>query len=113
MFLFDFSKRRISLQWTETSTFIILPFLQLLFMQKTDQTVAASFQTKDSILRQLHFVIMYEYILMRVMIIEKLLKKILKIVPVIGKTPSATLIHLIWRKTNKYIILLHNIDTLT
>ena len=46
------------------------PYLQLLFMQKTDRTVAASFQTKDSILRQLHFVIMYKYILMRVMIIE-------------------------------------------
>ena len=29
-----------------------------------------SFQTKDSILRQLHFVIMYKYILMRVKIIE-------------------------------------------
>ena len=39
-------------------------------MQKTDRTVAASFQTKDSILRQLHFVIMYKYILMRVKIIE-------------------------------------------
>ena len=38
------------------------PYLQLLFMQKTDRTVAASFQTKDSILRQLHFVIMYNYI---------------------------------------------------
>ena len=45
-------------------------YLQLLFMQKTDRTVAASFQTKDSILRQLHFVIMYKYILMRVKIIE-------------------------------------------
>ena len=71
MFLFIFSKRRRSLQWTETSTFIILPlYLQLLFMQKTDRTVAASFQTKDSILRQLHFVLMYKYILMRVKIIE-------------------------------------------
>ena len=46
------------------------PYLQLLFKQKTDRTVADSFQTKDSILRQLHFVIMYKYILMRVMIIE-------------------------------------------
>ena len=72
MFLFNFSKRRRSLQWTETSTFIILPlYLQLLFMQKkNDRTVAASFQTKDSILRQLYFVIMYKYILMRVKIIE-------------------------------------------
>ena len=26
-----------------------------------------------------------------------------KIVPVIGKTPSATLVHLIWIKTNIYI----------
>ena len=71
MFLFNFSKRRRSLQWTETSTFIILPlYLLLLFMQKTDRTVAASFQNNDSILRQLHFVIMYKYILMRVKIIE-------------------------------------------
>ena len=46
------------------------PYLQLLFMQKTDRSVAASFQTKDSILRQLHFIIMYKYILISVMIIE-------------------------------------------
>ena len=49
---------------------IALTYLQLLFMQKTDRTVAASFQTKDSILRWLHFVIMHKYILMSVMIIE-------------------------------------------
>ena len=45
-------------------------YLQLLFMQKTDRMVAASLQTNDSIHRQLHFVIMYKYILMRVMISE-------------------------------------------